>query len=395
MFPFISHATFYFVYFATLGLFLPFWSVYLRDRGLSHFEVALLISASLAVKVVALILWGWVADKKYGRLSVIRWGAFFTWFVFLLVFLKMSFYGLFAVMASFWFFWNAILAQFEVLVLRLLQKKHAETKYSRIRLWGSIGFFLTVLWGGAIIEWINIKHFPYLILFGTFSIWIASLSISESGVSKSDVSNLGEKNSAAEPVIKNILPRSTKKNRLFLFLLAAFLMQVAYGPYYTFFSLYLMEHYYSLSDIGSIWALGVFAEIIFFIFLPKFCHKISHLHWMQIGLLAGAIRWVIIQEGVENIGWLVFAQAFHALNFGAFHVGAINWVNEHFSEGMKGRGQAIYSAFTYGLGGAVGAYIAGVIWDAALINYLYLFSSVMCLLGLLVSIKLSNKTHIL
>ena len=178
MFPFISHATFYFVYFATLGLFLPFWSVYLRDRGLSHFEVALLISASLAVKVVALILWGWVADKKYGRLSVIRWGAFFTWFVFLLVFLKMSFYGLFAVMASFWFFWNAILAQFEVLVLRLLQKKHAETKYSRIRLWGSIGFFLTVLWGGAIIEWINIKHFPYLILFGTFSIWIASLSIS-------------------------------------------------------------------------------------------------------------------------------------------------------------------------------------------------------------------------
>mgnify|MGYP000495200950 CR=1 FL=1 len=107
--------------------------------------------------------------------------------------------------------------------------------------------------------------------------------------------------------------------------------------------------------------------------------------------------WLFFQEGffhivslysIDHLFFLLLSQTLHAFTFGAFHVGAIYWVNHYFGDSAKGRGQALYSAVTYGVGGCIGAYVAGVIWDHALIDYLYLFSGVMSLLGLLIILRL-------
>ena len=84
---FTQHSIFYFTYFATLGIFLPFWSVYLHDRGLTHFQIGILTSLSAAVKIVAPMFWGWLADQKMGRILVIRLGAFFMCLTFILTFM--------------------------------------------------------------------------------------------------------------------------------------------------------------------------------------------------------------------------------------------------------------------------------------------------------------------
>lgn len=393
-YSFVQHSVFYFVYFATLGIFLPFWSVYLYQRGLTHFQIGILTSLSAAVKIFAPVLWGWLADQKLGRISVIRVGAFFTWLIFVLIFLPLSFFGLLVVMTLFWFFWNAILTQFEVLMLDELRASQSPALYSQIRLWGSIGFLIMVLWGGALIEWAHIANFPYLVLVGVVAIWLCAMGLkAPQAVTSSASQNLvvepiidSQNHSLSGSVIKNLTFQKDKN--LLIFLLAGLFMQIGFGAYYAFFSLFLVEHGYSLGDVGTFWAVGVFAEIVFFMLLPRFFYRVSSLTWVRIGLFLAGIRWVMTQYFVDHLFFLLLSQTLHAFTFGAFHVGAIYWVNHYFGDSAKGRGQALYSAVTYGVGGCIGAYVAGVIWDHALTDYLYLFSGVMSLLGLLIILRL-------
>ena len=56
---------------------------------------------------------------------------------------------------------------------------------------------------------------------------------------------------------------------------ACFLMTMAHGPYYTFYSIHLAEHDYSKATIGGLWALGVICEIAVFLALPRLVGRFS------------------------------------------------------------------------------------------------------------------------
>ena len=60
---------------------------------------------------------------------------------------------------------------------------------------------------------------------------------------------------------------------------------------------------------------------------------------------------------------LVMVQCIHALSFGLYHSVSIQFIHQHFNDDQQNRGQAIYIGGVYGLGGAIGAYIAGIVWQ--------------------------------
>ena len=49
--------------------------------------------------------------------------------------------------------------------------------------------------------------------------------------------------------------------------------------------------------------------------------------------------------------------------FGLYHSVSIQFIHQHFNHDQQNRGQAIYIGGVYGLGGAIGAYIAGIVWQ--------------------------------
>jgi PPP family 3-phenylpropionic acid transporter len=55
----------------------------------------------------------------------------------------------------------------------------------------------------------------------------------------------------------------------------------------------------------------------------------------------------------------------HAASFGVYHAAAIALFHRHFAGRHHGKGQALYSSVTYGVGGALGSYYSGVLWAAA------------------------------
>ena len=302
----------------------------------------------MATKIVAPNLWGWIADRTGKRLLIIRIGALLSFFCFIGIFLNQQFWTIALVMAGYSFFWNAILPQHEVITISFLRQQ-PET-YSRIRLWGSIGFIIFVLGGGILFDDHDIQTLPVIGLLLLAGIFVSSLYV------PNPAHHQHEKPS--ETFITSL-----KKPSVIAFLLAGLLMQLSHGIYYSFFSIYLEDFGYSRSGIGMLWSVGVIAEVCLFLLMHRLLIRWGVRGVMLSCLALATLRWLLIGYYSEHLIILLVAQTFHAFTFGAFHAAAIECVRRLFQPGSQGKSQALYSAFCFGAGGAIGSYLGGTIWD--------------------------------
>ena len=142
---------FYLVYFAILGVLLPYWGLYLLALGFDPARIGELMAIPQATKLVAPTLWGWLADRSGQRLRIVRGACLAAVVLFAGVYaVGGSYAGLMLVMLGFSFFWNAALPQFEVITLNHLGAEIH--RYSRVRLWGSVGFIVAAVGVGFLVE---------------------------------------------------------------------------------------------------------------------------------------------------------------------------------------------------------------------------------------------------
>src|SRR5690606_10354149 len=78
------------------------------------------------------------------------------------IFLDQSYFTLVLVICLYSFFWNALLAQYEVVTFDYLKNK--PEGYARIRLWGSVGFIVAVAAVGALMDIIRVSYLPFILL---------------------------------------------------------------------------------------------------------------------------------------------------------------------------------------------------------------------------------------
>lgn len=374
--PYWRLSTFYFFYFGLLGAWLPFWPLYLQAHHYSAQEIGYLAGVIMATKIFAPNVWGWLADHYGHRMLIIRIGALCSGFIFCAIFLSDSFLKIACVVAGYSFFWNAILAQFEVVTLSHLHGR--PERYSRIRLWGSIGFILAVVVLGWFFDVFDIDWLPVVLLIILIGLWFSSLLVEERPSCHEDADR--------PPSIKAII----KQPSVIAFFLCCFLLQLSHGPYYTFFSLYLTDHGYSTTSIGLLWSLGVLAEVIIFLIMHSLILRFSLRHIMLVSLLLSAVRWLLIGFCPDSLGVLLVAQCLHAASFGTFHAFAVEMVRRLFKGGVEGQGMALYSSVSFGAGGAVGAVISGWVWDFSPL-YTFVGAACICMLAFVIGLKVQVK----
>ena len=168
-----------------------------------------------------------------------------------------------------------------------------------------------------------------------------------------------------------------------LLLVACFLMTVAHGPLYAFFSIDLAAHGYSKTAIGMLWALGVVVEIIVFWLMPRWAGRLSMERVLLASFAAAVIRFLMIGWLIDSVTAIIVAQVLHAATFGSYHVAALALIHRTFDRGRETRGQALYSSVSYGAGGMVGAAGGGWAWDAVGPAATMSAASAAALLGLL------------
>jgi PPP family 3-phenylpropionic acid transporter len=361
-------AGFYFFYYAFVGMFSPYWSLYLQSIHFTPIEIAILMSIQPVMRMVAPNIWGWLADHTGQRLLVVQLAATLSAVFYFGVFLTTSFWGLFLVLTLMGFFWSASMPLVEATTLSYLGNNTAH--YGRIRSWGSIGFIVAVVGLGYAFDYIAIVWLLWAGLVCEIGILIFARQIPKTEVLAHHTDHQPIRQIVMQPKVLALLG-------------ACFLMSVAHGPYYTFFSIYLVEHGYTKTAVGALWALGVICEIGVFFLMPALVKRFGFTRILLISFSAAVLRFMLIGWTVDVVGLLLFAQVLHALTFGAYHAASVGLVHEFFKGRHQSKGQALFGSFTYGAGGVLGGLASGPIWQHWGASALYTFSSSMALLGLL------------
>ena len=348
--PYWRLSGFYFFYFALLGGTAPFLALYFDHLGFSPARIGELIAIPMLMRCLAPNLWGWLGDHTGQRLLIVRFGALCTLVCFAGIFFSQSYAWLALIMATHAFFWHAVLPQFEVITLAHLREQAA--RYSQIRLWGSIGFIVAVVGLGLLFEWLSLDAYPAALLVIMAGIVVSSFWVPN-----------------AQPVLRpsTLEPegfvRQLRRPGILAFYLSVGLMQLSNGPYYTFLTLHLERLGYERGFIGQMWALGVVAEIVLFLFMARILTRCSVRWVLAASFLLAALRWLLLGNLADHLGVLLFAQLLHAATFGSFHAAAIHFVQRSFGPNQQGQGQALYAALA-GTGGALGALYAGYSWES-------------------------------
>jgi len=337
----------YFWYFATVGLFVPYWPPFLASRGLDAVEIGLVMGLFAAMRVVGPPAWAHWADVTGRRLAILRTAAAAS------AVLALSFHWLHSpwwialALAGYSAAWNGVMSVYDAHVLERLGTERG--RYGRLRLWGSVGFIVFAVAGGQAIDRAGGEWLP----------WALALLVAVTGWSLRQLPEAA----APGPSPGGGLARRLADRRVLAFLAAAFLMVASHGPYYNFFTLYLESAGYSRTVIGLLWAWAVIAEIGLFLAAPALVRRISLRGLTVAALVATAVRWLALATWPGE-PWLVFcAQALHLASFGLFHVCSVMIAGQLFPAGSLARGQALHGSVGYGLGGLVGAVGGGWVWS--------------------------------
>ena len=136
----------YAAYFGFVGILAPYFPLYLESRGLTAFQVGVLIALGQAMRVIGPNLWGYLADHASRRTPILRATSIALLLSFALLLVPGAFLWVFAVMLLVNLFQTAQMPIAEALASASMRgRSDAATRYGRLRAWGSMAFVAVVL----------------------------------------------------------------------------------------------------------------------------------------------------------------------------------------------------------------------------------------------------------
>lgn len=384
-------SSFYFFYFITVGIVVPYWSLHLKYLDFNATEIGQLMGILLLTKVIAPNIWAVIADRmayeKGSSLGLLKFATIATLAFYCLMFWATSFWTVAAVMVAYCLFWNACLPQLEAATLNHLKNNASNEDpdnkssygYGAIRLWGSIGFIVSVMGVGTLMDFYG----PVVILpagaVGLLSIVIVSFWM-RSGKAKP------ANTSASTASIRQLL-----NTKIMLLLLLCVAMQMTHAPFYTFFSIYLESYHYSKTHIGILWSVGVLFEIGIFLISYRLLRRYRLANLLSFTFAVASVRWFLVAQYPESGGIILFSQILHAITYGLYHSIMIQLIDRFFQGRYQIRGQALYSSVTFGIGGAAGSILSGYMWSAYGGNFLFFAAAYLMLAVTIVSLIITPK----
>lgn len=379
------YSNFYFFYYASVGVIVPFWSLYLDFLEFTAVEIGELTAILVATKILAPYFWGAMADRIRIRSGdsfiILKWAtaACFLVYCFMylpveegeLFFARSQEYWLIATcLLGFSIFWNASIPPVEAATLNHLgSQRH---RYGAIRLWGSVGFIFAVVVLGYLLDYYSPKIILHAGALTFFTLVLASFILPRGGAKNTNLDELS---------VSKLL-----NYRVVTVLALCVLMQMSHAPFYTFFSIYLQDFEYSKSHIGWLWAVGVVFEILVFLVAYRLLRQYRLMHLLSFTLVVAALRWLLLASFPEVVSIVWFTQVLHAITYGLHHSVMMQLIDQFFQGRYQVRGQALYLSLSFGLGGALGSFTSGYLWDGLGASTMFYFAAGLMLVASLISV---------
>ena len=310
-------------------------------------------------------VWNIGVAQSAAPIQWLRHGALGTLLATLCFLPHWPFPGMLLVMLVFASLYNALMPQYEALTLAHLR---GETEsYSSIRLYGSIGFLMVVLGYGALFREIGAGYLIVAMLPPVaLMVWASYLSDyppeAQGRIKRAEGQKLISQKSLNSPQATSALTRVLQPSIIAL-LFVGFCNQIAHGPLYVYFSIFLLRHGFDEFQVGALWSLGVACEIVAFTQMRRVLLHVQTQPLVAFCLIAGAARWAATGLWPDS-GWVIaFAQTAHALTFAALHAAYMQIIARDVGADDLGFTQALFYSVASGLGGVASALVAGILWE--------------------------------
>lgn len=347
---------YYFFYFALVGIYVIFMPKVLLDLGYDPFEVGIIYAAAPFMRFLLPFVFRHALSLTP---KVYRFSLLFTFIGTLLFLTSINDFWLY--LAANLLFGAAMgisLPYVETIALASLSKN----RYGKVRLWGSLGFMGIALWLGKVLD------SPYQALYYLSAMAFLTLLF---GVVLTRFDTVS-RSTAQEDA-------SFSLSKYWAFWVSIFLMQVGFGGFYNFFTIYETAHGISLEMTSWMWSFGVICEIFMLYFQGPLLQR-NLLHILQFATLVTAVRWMMLYLYPDSILLTFASQSLHAIGFALYHTAAITYVFSLYTQ--KKLAQQFFLGIAFGLGGSVGAVLSGQIYG----EYLFLIESFITFAAFLVLI---------
>ncbi len=367
--------------FLAYGLVLPYFPVWLNSRGLSPIEIATITAAPLFVRVLFTPSMGLLADRLANYRLVIILLAWSALALALVVSTLSSYWPILAVGVAFLLAVGTMLPLIETVAVGAVRS--AELDYGRMRLWGSVTFIVANFAGGVVIEALG----------GGFGIWLIASAVVLTVAAAHLLPAPERRPAAARPPRTHwrmSLPVRLLRSRLFVvFLIAIGCVHGAHATFYTFGALHWQAQGLSAAWVGTLWAIGVTAEVILFAASAPLVRHFSPVALIVGGAAASVVRWSVMGFN-PPLALLVPLQALHALTYGAAHLGAILFITRAVPQLALGSAQSFYAVVAAGLVLGLVGLASGALYES-LGGAVYFLPAAVSLIGLAAGVVLLKR----
>jgi PPP family 3-phenylpropionic acid transporter len=140
-----------------------------------------------------------------------------------------------------------------------------------------------------------------------------------------------------------------------LLILAAGLTQASHAVYYGFGSVHWEALGYGGVTIGTLWSIGVIAEIVLFNWAKRPLDRFGPVGLLMGGAALGAVRWSAMALD-PPLAMVAGLQVLHAGSYALTHLGTIYFIRRKLDAGFAGTAQGLFGAISGGviMTGAIG-----------------------------------------
>ena len=353
----------YFFYSFAIGCAFPFLAVFFKDIiGASDSQLGFLLMIRPAVAILFQPFWSVMADTggHRGRLAFVL--ALISCVLFPLVPLAKGLLILVGLLII-WSIFNAPLNTVNDAIAFQYLGHHKRMRFAHFRIFASFGWIIAVLLVGKIYDRFGVQN---LFMAYSFGIVIAAFFLWRIPKNEKTTWNRGL------AAVRELL---TKRNVIF-FLIAVFIFETANQMGYAFLSVYSRSLGASYLEIGWIWAIATFSEMVTMLTFVHIIKRINLKNVLLMAMILTIFRWVPF--GWMHVWWqLLPLQMLHAFTLTFGYVGAATFLDMESSAEIRFSAQAFYSTFILN-----GAAIGGAVFGGQISQYwgysrLYLTSGIL------------------
>lgn len=342
----------FFMFFATWGIFIAYWTGWLiNDKGISVSDTSIIMGFGLVARAISTMFIFPSISKIMSNKRVLIFFTLVSLIVTLLYIPVSSFVGLFIITMLFSMFYPALLPAMESSAATLMQ--HGQVHYGKARSLGSFGYVVAVLIISMLTGIYGEQTILWAMIFGLTALFAIQLM--------------------PAPQMLTVIPKSEETKSLSMkglfevksfaiVLIVVILLQGAHASYYNYGYIYLQDLNVNAFYIGMILNVAVLFEILYFLKADTFLTKWKPSSLLLLAAIGSTLRWLLIYL-FPNMPMFVVSQALHALSFAMAHYAFIQYISKALPKEQIPNAQGMYSALAMSLSAALLTWLGGVLYE--------------------------------